>query len=561
MLRTLIDLSSKKSYFSFVIPAKAGEVLFAYDGKQIYRVRSVSKVKAVRLAQVSNSKETIMNRRNFLYSFSFTAAAIIIGGCDKDSKNNGDTAGKLNESQKLPSKLSKNETDDMFKPFTQELKIPKEINFETIAKGKFNAQKSLVAIYKDKKTEVLTFQGDLHNPTIRIKKGDKFELDFKNSLEKATIIHWHGLIVPEEMDGHPKDAISTQETKEYKYKINQKAGTFWYHTHPHGRTGEEIYYGLSGLYIVEDEDEKKLNLPSGEFELPLIIQDRRFDKKANLIYKETELDNNGVLGDVILVNSTPFPYKNVKNTKYRLRILNSSSARTYRLAFEGIESFALIGTDGGLLEKPIILKDIVIAVAERIDIIIDFKDKKIGDTVTLKTLGFKEASNFATNQKYPSLDAKMDIMKFKVTQLSTSSSAQLPRKLSSIPRMKESDASKTRSVTMEIIEGGMWTLNKKPYDMERIDDRIKLGSTEIWELKNTAHMAHPFHIHGVHFQILDRTRKIDFPTDKGWKDTVLVMPVETVRIIVKFTMPGLFVYHCHILEHEDHAMMANFLVE
>ncbi|MDD4854526.1 MAG: multicopper oxidase family protein [Sulfuricurvum sp.] len=502
-----------------------------------------------------------MNRRNFLYSFSFTAAAIILGGCEKNSENNNKVVEKFNESQKLPLKLSKNETAGIFKPFTQELKIPKEINFKNIAKAKFNAQKSLVAIYKDKKTEVLTFQGDLPNPTIRIKKGDNFELDFTNSLEKPTIIHWHGVIVPEEMDGHPKDAINTQITKEYKYKINQRAGTFWYHTHPHGRTGEEIYYGLSGLYIIEDDDEKRLNLPSGEFELPLIIQDRRFDKKANLIYKEIALDNNGILGDVVLVNSTPFPYQNVKNTKYRLRILNSSSVRTYRLAFEGIESFVLIGTDGGLLEKPIIVKDILIAVAERIDIVIDFKDKKIGETVTLKTLGFKEASNFITNQKYPNLGAKIDIMKFKVTQLSTNDSVKLPRNLSSILKIKESDASKVRTITMEIIGGGIWTLNKKPYDMNRVDERVKLGSTEIWEIKNTVHMAHPFHMHGVQFQVLDRTGKIDFPTDKGWKDTVLVMPGETVRIIIKFTMPGLFVYHCHILEHEDHAMMANFLVE
>lgn len=114
---------------------------------------------------------------------------------------------------------------------------------------------------------------------------------------------------------------------------------------------------------------------------------------------------------------------------------------------------------------------------------------------------------------------------------------------------------------MEMIEGGIWTLNKKPYDMHRIDEKVKLGTTEIWVLKNTAHMAHPFHMHGVRFQVLDRTGTIDFPTDRGWKDTVLVMPFETVRIIVKFTMPGLFVYHCHILEHEDSAMMANVLVE
>jgi len=491
-----------------------------------------------------------MNRRTFLYSCSF-AATTIMGGCEKQSDKGDKPIQKSVEPQK---------SNDISEPFTQELKIPTEIDFEKIAKAKFNAQNSLASIYKDKKTEVLTFQGDLPNPTIRIKNKDDFELDFTNSLEKPTIIHWHGLLVPQEMDGHPKDAIANQAMKEYRYKINQRAGTFWYHTHPHGRTGEEIYRGLAGLYIVEDENEKKLNLPSGEFELPLMIQDRRFDKEKNLIYKQVAQDNNGVLGDVVMVNSTPFPYKNIKNTKYRLRILNASSARTYRLSFEGIEDFALIGTDGGLLEEPIIVKDIFIAVAERIDIVVDFKDKKIGDTVTLKTLGFKEASNFGANSAYPSFGAQMDIMKFKITELSSENAA-LPAKLTTISRLKESDALKSRTITMEVIEGGVWTLNKKPYDMNRVDERVKLGSTEIWVIKNAVHMAHPFHIHGVHFQILDRTSKIDFPTDKGWKDTVLVMPIETVRIIVTFTIPGLFVHHCHILEHEDHAMMANFLVE
>ncbi|MCK9473197.1 multicopper oxidase family protein [Sulfurimonas sp.] len=494
-----------------------------------------------------------MNRRTFFYSCSFSAAAVVFTGCDKTSKKS-DKATSVIEN-------TKNIAIDNFEPFTQKLKIPKVIDFEHIAKAKFNAQKSLFPIYDGKKTDVLTFQDELPNPTIRIKKDDDFELDFINSLEKPTIIHWHGLLVPQEMDGHPKDAIATQMTKEYRYKINQRAGTFWYHTHPHGRTGEEIYYGLSGLYIIEDDDEKALNLPSGEFELPLIIQDRRFDKEKNLIYKETPQDNNGVLGDVIIVNSTPYPYTNVKNTKYRLRILNGSSARTYKLAFEGIEDFMLIGTDGGLLEEPIIVKDLLIAVAERIDIIVDFKDKKVGESVTLKTLGFKEASNFITNPAYPNFGAKMDIMRFKITELSTENSLQIPKKLSTITKMKASDASKNRVITMEIIEGGIWTLNKKPYDMHRVDERVKLGSTEIWEIKNSAHMAHPFHMHGVHFQVLERTSSIDFPTDKGYKDTVLVMPLESVRIIVKFTIPGLFVHHCHILEHEDHSMMANFLVE
>ena len=486
-----------------------------------------------------------------------------MGGCEKSSKENDGVKEppKADTTPKSTQILAEKKVSKEFVPFTQELKIPKEIDFEHVAKAKFKAQKSVLPIYNGKETNMLTFQGDLPSPTIRIENGDDFELDFTNALEKPTIVHWHGMIVPEIMDGHPKDAIATNVTKEYRYKVNQRAGTYWYHTHPHGRTGRQIYYGLAGMYIVNDENEKRLSLPSGEFELPLIIQDRRFDKNGDLVYKETPQDNNGVLGDVVMVNSTPLPYKSVKNTKYRLRILNASSARTYKLAFEGIESFTLIGTDGGLLEEPIEVKDILIAVAERVDIIVDFKDKKAGEEIMLKTLGFKEASNFVSNPKYPGFGVQMDIMKFKIAELSAQDAAQIPKKLSVIPKMKESDASKSRTITMEIIEGGIWTLDKKPYDLHRVDQRVKLGSTEIWEIKNTAHMAHPFHMHAVQFQVLDRTSDIDFPTDKGWKDTVLVMPKENVRIIVKFTTPGMFVYHCHILEHEDHAMMANFLVE
>lgn len=505
-----------------------------------------------------------MDRRYFLH-YSAVTAAYLFAGCEE--RENADKV-KAEESSSpqtstvvQPVKVEK-VTSDKIQPFSQKLKIPNEIDFSQVKKAAFSAQKSQVKIFPDAQTDVLTLQGELPNPTIRINKGDLFDLDFTNNLSKKTIVHWHGLIVPEEMDGHPKDAIATGETKQYHYRVNQSAGTFWYHTHPHGRTGKEIYHGLSGLYIIEDEEEGRLGLPSGEFEVPLVIQDRRFDEKRQLVYKDPDVpqDNNGVLGDIILVNATPVPYHEVKTGKYRLRILNGSSVRTYNLAFDTIESFTLVGTDAGLLEEPVEVKSVVISVAERVDIIVDFKDKKVGDRVTLKTLGFKEGSNLTLHPDYPPFSAQMDIMQFHVTEKIQDRSV-IPGKLVPIPRMKASDAVKIRTITMEIIAGGIWTLDKKPYEMHRVDQRVKLGSTEIWELKNSVHMAHPFHMHGVRFQVLERDGKMAFPTDKGWKDTVIVMPFETVRIIVHFTMPGLFVYHCHILEHEDQAMMANFLVE
>jgi FtsP/CotA-like multicopper oxidase with cupredoxin domain len=504
-----------------------------------------------------------MDRRYFLH-FSVLTAGYLLAGCEERGTTDKKKPQKPPEAGSTLEKISVQEEKVFEKviPFTQKLKIPDEINFSKVDKALFTAQKSKVNLFLDAKTDVLTFQGDLPNPTIRISKGGTFNLDFTNNLADPTIIHWHGLIVPEEMDGHPKDAISTNQSKHYHYKVEQNAGTYWYHTHPHGRTGEEIYHGLSGLYIIEDKEEDYLNLPKDEFEVPLVIQDRRFDKKRQLLYKNPTFlpDNNGVIGDVILVNATPIPFHEVKTGKYRLRILNGSSVRTYKLAFDTIEQFLLIGTDAGLLEEPVSVESVVLSVAERVDIIVDFKDKQVGDKVILKTLGFKDGNNFGLNPDYPGFDAVMDIMQFHITENFKDTSV-LPKKLVSIPRMKESEAVKTRRITMEVISGGIWTLDKKPYDMHRIDQRVKLGSTEIWELKNSIHMAHPFHIHGVRFQVLDRDGKMAFPTDKGWKDTVIVMPNEMVRVIVHFTMPGFFVYHCHILEHEDHSMMANFLVE
>ena len=504
-----------------------------------------------------------MNRRYFLH-LSVISAGYLLAGCEDrgatDKKQSQKPPEIDSDLEKLSPQVEKLAED--FIPFSQKLKIPSEINFPQASKPVFTAQKSEVNIFEDAKTEVLTFQGDLPNPTIRISKGDTFDLNLVNKLADPTIIHWHGLIVPEEMDGHPKDAIETNQIKHYHYSVNQNAGTYWYHTHPHGRTGEEIYHGLSGLYIVDNKDEESLNLPKDEFEIPLIIQDRRFDNKRQLLYKDPNFlqDHNGVMGDVIVVNSTPFPFHEVKTGKYRLRILNASSVRTYKLAFDTIEKFLLIGTDAGLLEEPIIVDSVVLSVAERVDIIVDFKDKQVGDRVILKTLGFKEGTNMKMNANYPSFDAIMDIMQFHITEEFQDISV-IPNNLAIIPRIKESEAIQTRTITMEIMAGGVWTLDKKPYDMHRIDQKVKLGTTEIWEIKNTVHMAHPFHIHGVLFQVLDRSGKINFPTDKGWKDTVLVMPNETVRVIMNFTVPGLFLYHCHILEHEDHAMMANFLVE
>jgi blue copper oxidase len=443
--------------------------------------------------------------------------------------------------------------------FDRYLPIPAEVNTTVSLQAQFSTGELL----KGKTSTVFGYGNGLLGPTIKASKGETVNVSLQNGLSEETNIHWHGLILPENMDGHPKDVAAPGGSLQYALPILQRAGTYWYHPHPHGHTAQQVFMGLAGMFVVSDEEEAGLNLPSGEYEIPLIIQDKHFAGN-DLDYSPNEDERmTGYLGEQIVVNGMHAPLLNVAQGWYRFRILNGSTARVYNLALSGGIEFHVIGSDGGLLRSPEKVSRILLAPGERIDILIDFSQWTIEKEILLISDKYSQY-NVQGRQSF-------SIMKFKVDRASTASFT-LPPVLSSISALDPGQAIKTRTFDIAATASGggghgsmgMHAINGKTFDMERVDETVQAGTTEIWEFDNTTgDEIHPMHIHGVQFQVLHRMggRNQLIASEKGWKDTVLVMPGENVKVIMTFPQyTGVFVFHCHNLEHEDDGMMLNYKI-
>lgn len=417
---------------------------------------------------------------------------------------------------------------------------------------KLTAQKSFSEFFPGIKTETYGYNGDYLGPTIRVKKGEHVNIKVLNTLTEETTVHWHGLLVEGEMDGGPHQIILPRNEWNPNFLINQPAATLWYHAHPMHRTGGQVYRGLAGLFIIDDEESEGLNLPDdyGVNDIPLIIQDRRFAEDGTLIYKTNMNDiMQGMLGDTILVNGIVDPVLEVATVKTRFRILNGANARTFEFELSDGTPFIQIASDGGLLEAPIDMRSLRLSPGERAEIIIDFSRYSVEDIVSLKSPG-------------------LNIIDFRVAKKENDTTT-IPRNLSVIPKIQESASVKTR--TFDLMGMGlMVNINGKQMDMTRIDEIVKHGDTEIWVIRNVmmgmgpgmgGNVAHPFHYHGVQFQVLSRDGREPPLNERGWKDTILVNPNETVKVIARFDYKGLYMYHCHILEHEDAGMMGQFEVK
>jgi spore coat protein A len=389
-------------------------------------------------------------------------------------------------------------------------------------------------------TPILGFEGVWPGPVIRATRGRTARVRVKNELASNISVHNHGMNVAATSDGHPLAYIRTGETREYVYPNNQAAGTYWYHDHAFGQTAEHVYRGLAGFYLIHDPAEDALGLPSGAFDVPIVLQDRVFDGNNALVYNASIF--TGVIGDTLCVNGVHTPHFEVATRRYRFRFLNGSNSRTYQLALQDGSPLVQIASDGNLLAAPLTRKAITIAPAERCDVVIDFSGMKLGTKLVLKNL----------DPTWPTLP---DVMRFEVRRREDDPS-RVPAQLATIERLDPKKASKHRKLKFEVSDG-KWTINGLRYDPARIDFRPKLGSTEIWEIKNAeSSQTHPFHQHLVPFQVLDVDGAPPAPELMGWKDVVPVGPGATVRIIMRFTgFTGVYVLHCHKLEHEDHAMM------
>ena len=439
-------------------------------------------------------------------------------------------------------------------------------------------------------TTIWGYEGTFPGPTLVSRSGRRTVVRHHNQLPVPVVVHLHGGHTPAEHDGYPTDlllpqgmatpppampgmdmpsmtnpdpmAVIKQVTREYVYPLDQRAATLWYHDHRMGFTGLTVWRGLAGFHLVHDDEEAALGLPSGERDLPLMITDRAFEADGSLRYPA--LDSTGlhvpgvtgdfragVLGDVILVNGAPWPVAEVAPATYRLRLLNASNARRYRLALDpqpsGGHALVQIGTEGGLLAAPVRHDSLDIAPAQRYDVLVDFSRFAPGQEVTL-------TNRFGTG-------GTAEVMRFRVGS-GPRESMPVPAKLSDVEALDPAKATVTRTFTMrDWTKQGhrMWRVNGESFDPARASATPKLGDLEVWRLVSDFH--HPVHLHLAHFQVVSRDGREPGPFDHGWKDTIDLLPNQVATIAVRFSdYRGRFVFHCHNLEHEDMEMMANFVV-
>jgi spore coat protein A len=381
-----------------------------------------------------------------------------------------------------------------------------------------------------------------------------------------SVVHLHGAHVAAEYDGYPELTLLPGESSTYLYPNDQPAAMLWYHDHALGITRLNVAMGMAGAYIIRDAAEAALNLPDGAYEIPLVITDRSFTPDGQMKYPAvwTEL----VFGETIIVNGRVWPYLNVNQGKYRFRVLNASSSRTYRLGLSNAASFHQIGSDGGLLEAPIAIDDVTVMPGERVDLVMDFSSYAPGTQIEL----VNDAA--APYPGPPGPDDNPQVMRF-VVQGAAGHTAPLPAALSTVDLPDEAESANTRQFELirvsENCAGAMWTMNGLEWD--DITELPQLGTSEIWTFINRSGLAHPMHMHLVLFKVLDRQtftivdgnvspngpRVPPIETERGYKDTVRVEPGEIVRVIARFEdYVGRYAYHCHLLEHEDHGMMRQF---
>lgn len=428
-------------------------------------------------------------------------------------------------------------------------------------------------------TNTMGANGDLLGPTLILDKGDFVSFSVNNQLNDTTTMHWHGMHVSPENDGGPHTKISPGSIWSPQFSILDKAGTFWYHPHLHHYTDKHVSKGVAGMILVRDNEEAALNLPLryGVDEFPIIMQTKGFDA-AGQIEIHTEMDTS------VLVNGSINPTVNFPAQVVRLRVLNASSQRVMVFGFTGNKPFSLIGTDGGLLSAPINLTRYRMAPGQRADILIDLSSN-LGQNFQLLSYG-SELPNGMYGATQPGIQSfqiipgytnnplngnDFQLLDINVVAQTTSPILTIPTTLANFTPINENTASLTRDIAFSTAPTavdftGPFLINNTNFDINIINDTVQYGATEIWRVTNNTGMAHPFHIHDVQFFILSFNGVAPPPELRGYHDVVLVPGgFSEVRFIAKFedfvsdTVP--YMYHCHMLTHEDHGMMGQFIVD
>jgi FtsP/CotA-like multicopper oxidase with cupredoxin domain len=431
-------------------------------------------------------------------------------------------------------------------------------------------------IVPGKETRVWGYNGQFPGPTIVARRGIPTHVRHTNHLSTPTVVHLHGGRTPSDSDGFPTefviprgysaedfpicgDAKSEGKLKDfassalYTYPNDQRAATLWYHDHAMAGTGKNVYMGLAGFYLIDDEEGEALSLPKGSFDVPLMICIRQIDDEGQFVYNDH--GKRGAEGDVMLVNGAPWPVLRVERKRYRFRLLNACNATTLTLALsEG--PMTLVATDGGLVEEAVSIDRLPLAMAERAEVVIDFSHYPVGRQVTLHN-----------REKIGPLG---DVLRFDVIAGAAPDDSQMPAKLSHVAPIDPALSVRERIFTFGAkpefvlrVPPIYWSINGERFDPERVDADPVQGQVEIWRFVYGKTIfptsSHPAHIHAVQFQVLTRNGAAPAVHERGWKDTVRLEAGDDVRVAVCFdASPGRYLLHCHNLEHEDHDMMARF---
>ncbi|RJL23050.1 multicopper oxidase family protein [Bailinhaonella thermotolerans] len=399
-------------------------------------------------------------------------------------------------------------------------------------------------ILAGKQTPTWGFNGTFLGPTLRARRGDKVQMTVRNRLPEVSTVHWHGMRLPARMDGGPHQPIQPGAEWTPHWTIDQPAATSWYHPHPHGSTARHVYRGLAGMFILDDDLDLELPAEYGVDDIPLILQDKEFAEDGS--FGGDPLKGTfGILGDHILVNGTHDPHLTVTTERVRFRVLNGSNARMYRLTFADKRRFHVIANDAGLLAAPVEVEAIELTPGERAEIVVAFAP---GEQVVLRS-----ADNGVDIG-----EGDFDLLKL-VAAAKLKPAPAVPARLAALAPITPPAGAKVRRFKL----GGHDSINGQEMDMTRIDEVVPAGAVEIWEIENTVY-SHNFHIHEVAFQVLDVDGSAPPVYSRGHKDTVYVPAKSVVRLAVQFghftdpTSP--YMYHCHLLRHEDSGMMGQFVL-
>ena len=394
--------------------------------------------------------------------------------------------------------------------------------------------------------DAYAYNGSVPGPTIDVREGDSVVIHFRNELPETSTVHWHGLHLPANADGSVLDPIPPGTSHDYTFRLARgSAGTYWYHPHPDVRSTYQVAMGLFGAFIVRAADDPLV--AKGITEKLLILSDNRFGADGQVTFPDprsiaAEVDlENGREGNVLFVNGQVAPTIPIgRGAVQRWRIVNASAARVYRLALPG-RSLIKVGTDGGLFGAPVEVPEVVLANSGRVELLV------LGDSgAALQDLPY---DRYMPQTRPPDWDSTRTLLTVGVQGTAAVRPVAIPAVLRPIPVLDTTQVAARRVIVMS-----QGQLDGKRMDMHRIDIRARLNTTEIWTIQNVVGMDHPFHLHGFQAQVLDRGGVPEpFPS---WNDTVNVPKHSSVRIVVRFDdYPGRWMYHCHILDHEDEGMM------